>query len=130
MTLNKLHYLLLLLICLTSVQGNSQCGQVMDLNTWTVNGGNSDWSVQPSGTSVIQGINGLPTYFVNDFDFINVEFNGRFVVTGSGDNDFVGFTFGYQGPFTPANNNDYYLFSVVKNEPARSEERRVGKECR
>src|SRR5690554_1235435 len=118
MTLNKLHYLLLLLICLTSVQGNSQCGQVMDLNTWTVNGGNSDWSVQPSGTSVIQGINGFPTYFVNDFDFINVEFNGRFVVTGSGDNDFVGFTFGYQGPFNPANNNDYYLFSVVKNEPA------------
>src|SRR5690554_6521739 len=118
MTLNKLHYLLLLLICLTSVQKNSQCGQVMDLNTWTVNGGNSDWSVQPSGTSVIQGINGFPTYFVNDFDFINVEFNGRFVVTGSGDNDFVGFTFGYQGPFNPANNNDYYLFSVVKNEPA------------
>src|SRR5690349_20929408 len=91
MTLNKLHYLLLLLICLTSVQGNSQCGQVMDLTTFTVNRAKSNSTVESSTTSVIQAINRFPTYFVNDFSVINLQFTCLFFVTGSGDNSFLHF---------------------------------------
>lgn len=111
-------YILIYLLCVgfTSICF-SQCEQVIDLNSWTAEGGNSDWNVNPGGTSVTQSINGSPTYFVSNFDFINVKFSGDFTVGASGDNDYVGFVFGYQDPIGTSPNSDYYLFATVKDEP-------------
>ncbi|PKR79458.1 hypothetical protein CW751_15020, partial [Brumimicrobium salinarum] len=112
------NYFLLFFAFLVYAQVFSQCGQALDLNTWTEEGGNANWNVNPGGTSVNQGINGAPAFFVNDFDFINVEFTGTFRVGNSGDNDFVGFAFGYQDPLGGGADHDYYLFSTVRNEGA------------
>jgi len=115
--MNKfLIYFLLPLIFLSNGY-YSQCGQVLQLNNWTAEGGTADWQVNPGGTSVTQAINGAPAFFVSDQDFINVEFSGQFQIPASGDNDAVGFVLGYQDPFNTSTNSDYYLLSIIKNAP-------------
>lgn len=78
----------------------AQCSAIIDLNTWSQEGpaANGSWAVNVAGTQVTQGINGLPTFFVSPQNFINVRMNGTIVTTG-GDDDFIGFVFGYRGPF-------------------------------
>ena len=76
---------------------------LIDLNTWTPTSGGT-WTVDGSGTSVLQTINGDPTYFLSNTDYINTQFEGTFGVETSGDDDFIGFAFGYN------NSNDFLLF--------------------
>ncbi len=81
----------------------------IDLNTWAQAGttSNGNWQVAPDGSSVLQTINGEPTYFVSGSSYINKEFQGSFGQVGSAgswDNDYVGFVFGWTSI------NDYYLF--------------------
>ncbi|MDY7016372.1 MAG: hypothetical protein SVX43_22800, partial [Cyanobacteriota bacterium] len=92
----------------------------IDLRTWTQEGllANGRWVVSPDGSSVLQTINGRPTFFVSPDNFINATINGTFKVQDS-DNDFIGFVFGYQSPFTangnPENDFDFFLFDWKKN---------------
>ena len=88
-----------------SVTSIANAGTI-DLNTWSQEGaaGNGTWTVAADGSSVLQSINGQPTYFVSQDSFINKEFTGSFGVETSSDDDFVGFVFGYNGL------DDYYLF--------------------
>ncbi|WDE12483.1 PEP-CTERM sorting domain-containing protein [Thalassomonas haliotis] len=78
----------------------------IDLNSWSQQGhaANGNWTVAPDGSSVVQSINGNPTFFVSPESFINKEFTGSFGVETTDDNDFVGFVFGYNGL------DDFYLF--------------------
>ncbi len=78
----------------------------IDLTTWTQEGPlpNGTWTVAADGSNVFQSINGNPTYFVSDVNYINKEFNGSFEVETTGDDDYIGFVFGWNGI------NDYYLF--------------------
>lgn len=78
----------------------------INLNTWTQEGplSNGNWTVSGDGSNVFQSINGNPTYFVSDTDYINTVFDGSFAVETSGDDDYIGFVFGWNGI------NDYYLF--------------------
>ena len=76
---------------------------LIDLNSWTATQG-GNWSVEGGGTSVLQTRNGEPTYFLSDSNYINTIFNGTFGVETSGDDDFIGFVFGYE------NSNDFLLF--------------------
>lgn len=90
----------LALVCLVFPKtGQSQCSSLIDLNTWTVEGpaANGSWIVNALGTQVTQNINGLPTFFVSPQEFINVRMTGTIRTTG-GDDDFIGFVFGYQNP--------------------------------
>jgi len=76
---------------------------LLDLNAWTgTSGGN--WIVDNNGTSVLQTINGNPTYFLSDTNYINTKFDGTFGVETTSDDDFIGFAFGYN------NSNDFLLF--------------------
>jgi len=95
----------LFLIVMCSVASAS----TVDLTTWSQKGSSSagTWAVSPDGSSVYQSINGEPTYFVSDTNYINTKFEGSFGQVGSGgnwDDDYIGFVFGWN------DTNDYYLF--------------------
>ncbi len=71
----------------------------INLNTWTQEGSSSagNWTVAQDGSSVYQSINGLPTYFVSDTNYIDTQFEGTFEVQTTSDDDFIGFVFGFNG---------------------------------
>lgn len=75
-----------------------QCSALIDLNTWTQEGpaASGNWVVNGAGTQLTQTINGQPTFFVSPQDFINVRITGTIRVNTTGDDDFVGFVFGWQ----------------------------------
>jgi len=75
----------------------------IDLNTWTDTPGGS-WNVSADGSSVLQTTNGQPTMFLSTQNYFNTQFEGKFGVETAGDDDFMGFVFGYQS------NTDYLLF--------------------
>ena len=81
----------------------------LDLNRWTKEGvaGNGNWNVEPDGLSVIQTINGNPTFFVSPDSFIDTTIRGTFKVETGGDDDFIGFVFGYKSPLNE-NGDDVY----------------------
>jgi hypothetical protein len=87
----------------------------IDLSSWTQAGpsANGNWEVSSGGSFVTQSINGYPTYFVSDTNYINTEFKGKFEVYTASDDDFIGFVFGYNGL------DDYLLFDwKQKNQTA------------
>lgn len=93
---------------------HSQCSSLIDLNTWTQQGpaANGNWNVNAAGTSLTQTINGFPTFFVSPQSFINVRMTGTISTTG-GDDDFIGFVFGYREPINQPTNPmpvDTWLF--------------------
>jgi len=69
----------------------------IDLNTWSQEGpgGNGNWTVQGGGDSVFQSINGNPTMFVSPNQLFNTNIVGSFGVETGGDNDYIGFVFGF-----------------------------------
>ncbi len=81
---------------------NTHAG-LIDLSSWTATSGGS-WNVDATNTSVLQTINGSPTFFLSDIDYIDTQFDGTFGVETTSDDDFIGFVFGYN------NSNDYLLF--------------------
>lgn len=58
------------------------------------------WEVAEDGLSVLQRINGRPTFFVSPDDYINTTLRGRFQPVARGDDDFIGLVFGYQSPLS------------------------------
>lgn len=70
------------------------------LDDWEQQGdpSNGDWEVSSDGSSVIQSVNGDPTFFVSPQEFEDVTIRGTFSVDQSSDDDFIGFVFGYQEP--------------------------------
>ncbi|MFC2110850.1 HYR domain-containing protein, partial [Bacteroidota bacterium] len=89
------------------------CATTTNLNTWSQQGdpASGTWSVAPDGSSVFQSINGNPTFFVSPNNFINGTIEGSFGVETTGDDDFIGFVFGYNGPYGATGTNyDFLLF--------------------
>ncbi len=87
----------------------------VDLNTWTaesypaVSGfGAGVWNVTPTGSQVVQTVNGQPTLFYSDFNAFNTEVEGSIEVTG-GDDDYIGFAIGYQPGNSSNPSADYLL---------------------
>lgn len=87
----------------------------VDLNEWTAETYPSGkpyldgiWTVSPSGYSVLESVNGYPTFFYSDFLAVNTRLKGKIKVETYGDDDYIGFAFGYQ-PGDPANPNADYL---------------------
>ncbi|SFT76058.1 gliding motility-associated C-terminal domain-containing protein [Lishizhenia tianjinensis] len=92
------------------------CGQAMDLNTWSQEGyaSTGQWTVNASGTQVVQSVNGASTWFVSPEDYINVLIQGSIKVNTSADDDLVGFVFGYENPIgTLTNPSNTYLKTFV-----------------
>lgn len=91
-------------------------GAPINLSTWTKEGNpaNGNWVVAADGNSVVQTLNDDPTFFVSPNSFINTEFVGTFQVQTTGDDDYIGFVFGYQSPLASngdaANDYSFFLF--------------------
>jgi len=84
----------------------------IDLNTWTeVDPENAGvWTVAADGNSVLQSVNGQPTFFVSPNDFLNTTFEGKFGVETSFDDDYIGFIFG-ASPTITTTSSDMFLFA-------------------
>lgn len=84
----------------------------INLSTWQERGpaANGNWVVAAGGDSVRQTINNDPTFFVSGVSQVNTTLRGRIRVETSGDDDFVGFVFGFQGPAATGNDMDFLLF--------------------
>ena len=89
-----------ILILFCSV-GMANAGAI-NLHNWAQKGdkANGNWKVSDSGSHVTQTINGLPTYYVSNKNYMGTKIGGTFKVGegGNWDNDFVGFVFGYNSP--------------------------------
>lgn len=94
----------------------------VDLRSWTERGnaGNGTWTVAADGSSVLQSINGNPTFFVSPTNLFNTTIRGRITVTDGSDDDFVGFVFGFSAPTGNAASGEdahnYVLFDWKAND--------------
>jgi RHS repeat-associated protein len=89
--------------------GQVGAAEPLNLSNWTVqrwpgSQGASNWVVAPDGLSVEQTRNSAPAALVSDQSFLNLRVTGRFRVDTTGDDDFMGFIFGYQ------NDKQFYIF--------------------
>ena len=89
---------------------------------WTPQGavgsGAGIWNVSADGTTVTQTENGNPTFFVSPEAVINRTLTGTFRTTDT-DDDWMGFVFGYQAPFSSSgdatNDYEFFLFDWKQN---------------
>lgn len=75
----------------------------VDLSSWTeytlnLPGGQSsgNWVLSDGNITVTQKINADPSYYLDSEDRIEYTINGTWQVVQTADDDFIGFTFGYQ----------------------------------
>lgn len=89
----------------------------IDLSTWQKRGpaANGVWTVAADGSSVLQSINGDPTFFVSPVNQINTTIRGSFSVGSDGDDDYIGFVMGLTGPAASGNDMDFVLFDWKQN---------------
>ncbi|HWB05802.1 MAG TPA: VPDSG-CTERM sorting domain-containing protein [Verrucomicrobiales bacterium] len=87
-------------------------GAVINLSSWTpltldFPGGQAagNWVLGAGNTSVTQTVNADPSFFLNNINQTAYSIDGSWqVVSAGGDNDYMGFVFGYQ------NSSNFYLF--------------------
>ena len=84
------------------------------LDGWTQEGVSSagTWEIAADGLSVVQTTNGDPTFFVSPNDYDNHTIFGSWDVSSS-DDDYIGFVFGYNGPFVSAGDDPNQLNSLL-----------------
>jgi len=102
---------ILFLLCISTSTVFAQSTPVL-LDNWIQEGllSNGNWTVSADNRSVLQSINGAPTFFVSPDTFINTTFEGQFSVRTTSDNDFIGFVFGFNRPIGEEEFFDFYLF--------------------
>ncbi|MBL8901054.1 MAG: hypothetical protein JNM84_25720 [Planctomycetes bacterium] len=105
-------------LALTAISAAPLAAQTpIDLRSWTaesyaaVSGFPSGaWTVNATGTEVVQGANGQPTFFYAPSDLPSGVIEGEFrVSSGSGDDDYVGFAIGFRPGFSTNPAADYLL---------------------
>ena len=89
----------------------------VNLSTWAERGpaANGNWVVAADGSSVLQTINGNPTFFVGPGSQINTTIRGSIRVGADGDDDYIGFVFGFNGPASTGNDMNFVLFDWKQN---------------
>jgi hypothetical protein len=98
--------------CAIASTAMSALADPINLSTWTpitldfpANQFAGNWVLEPGNTAVKQIINADPSFFLNNVNQTQYSIDGRWQVQGAaGDNDFIGFVFGYQ------NSSNFYLF--------------------
>lgn len=105
-----------LFILCVAVSANAQLIPV-NLNDWIEEGidANGVWTVSGDGSYVDQSINGAPTFFVSPDTLFNSVIRGTFSVRTTGDDDFIGFVFGYQRPVGEEDYFNFILFDWKQN---------------
>lgn len=99
--------------CTLAVLAGSAQAALIDLSTWvplTLNypggQGAGSWVLEPGNTAVRQVINADPSFYRNNVSLGSYSIEGSWKVlpSGAGDDDYMGFAFGYQ------NSSNFYLF--------------------
>ncbi|MBS0497608.1 MAG: FxDxF family PEP-CTERM protein [Proteobacteria bacterium] len=87
----------------------------VDLSGWTEltlnypgGQGAGNWVLEPGDTAVEQKLNADPSFFLNNQNLSSYTVDGTWQVKPSGDDDYMGFAFGYQ------NSSNFYLFDWKK----------------
>lgn len=88
----------------------------IDLTPWTAltldfPGGQSAgrWVLEPGATAVKQVVNADPSFFLNNVNQTSIKIDGTWQVVSGGDDDYMGFVFGYQ------NSSNFYAFDWKKS---------------
>jgi hypothetical protein len=88
----------------------------IDLTPWTAltldfPGGQSAgrWVLEPGATAVKQVVNADPSFFLNNVNQTSIKIDGTWQVVNGGDDDYMGFVFGYQ------NSSNFYAFDWKKS---------------
>jgi hypothetical protein len=81
----------------------------VELNGWTAVG-SGNWSVQAGNTSVVQTLNVNNLFYVSPDNLSNKRIKGTLKVSGTSDNDWIGFTVGY------VDSSNHYRFQWTKSE--------------
>lgn len=89
--------------------GSVRAAQPLSLADWTVENypgsqGPSQWVIAPDGLSVRQVLNSQPSALISPQSLLNLRITGTFRVDTAGDDDLIGFIFGYQ------NSKQFYIF--------------------
>lgn len=99
-----------------SIAASGAQAAAIDLSTWsplTLNfpGGQpaGNWVLESGNTGVTQTVNADPSFFLNNLNQTSYSIDGSWQVTTGGDDDFMGFVFGYQ------NSSNFYLFDWKQN---------------
>lgn len=109
----------LFVLCASALFGQTS----VDLTQWTaesyqaVSGfGSGVWNVAAGGASVIQTVNGQPTFYVSPFNAFNLQLQGQISSTGGGDDDYLGFALGFDPGESTNPSADYLLIDWKKNQ--------------
>jgi len=97
----------------------SQCQINANFSDFQTNGMSSTilWENESSDSVICYSSDWQPSFYVNQDSLQNVRITGQmYIDQTSGDDDFIGFVFGYKAPTigTAANDNHYYLFDWKK----------------
>ena len=83
----------------------------IDLSSWSAltldfPGGQpaGNWVLEPGNTAVEQTVNADPSFYLNNLNQTSYSIDGSWQVLTTGDDDYMGFVFGYQ------NSSNFYLF--------------------
>src|SRR5690606_3068053 len=86
----------------------------VSFDDWTGEGDptHGRWVVEPDGRSVVQELNGDPTFFVGPEAYFDAPIEGVWQVGAAGDDDIIGIVFGYQAPVGPEQSSagDYRMY--------------------
>ena len=85
----------------------------LDLRDWKQQGpkGNGNWVLSKDGKSVLQTINGDPTFYVSPDEYIDITLRGTLTVEANSDDDYIGFVLGYKSPLGKEDDPlDFLLF--------------------
>ncbi|NQW18011.1 MAG: hypothetical protein HQ478_11060, partial [Chloroflexi bacterium] len=85
-------------VTVNNVAPNLESG-VVNLNSWTaenISSGSGSWNVSGDANSVLQTVNGNPTFFYSDFNALGSPLSGSIQVQTTGDDDFIGFAIGFE----------------------------------
>ncbi|MGE0269269.1 MAG: PEP-CTERM sorting domain-containing protein [Candidatus Omnitrophota bacterium] len=108
----RLFSIIVLSLALTVAVSTQSFADPVDLTTWSdltldLGGGQSagNWVLSNGNTTVTQTINADPSFFLNNLNQTSYSIDGSWLVLpNAGDDDFMGFVFGYTGA------NQTYVF--------------------
>ena len=104
-----------------AVAGAVSAQTSVDLTSWTPESyqsvagfGSGVWNVAAGGASVLQTVNGQPTFFVSPFNAFNLQLEGQISSSGGGDDDYLGFALGFDPGESTNPAADYLLVDWKK----------------
>ncbi|MFD2530816.1 MBG domain-containing protein, partial [Polaribacter marinaquae] len=83
----------------------------VSFSNWVKRGAsaNGDWEYDSANEKLTQKINGSPTFYVSNDNYINKSVEGRFKVATTGDDDFAGFVLGFESAVDDSGTENKFL---------------------